>query len=139
MDAAAGQPHGEAVVVVVAAVDFAGVGAGRGQFDDGGAAEFAAPHHQHFVQHAALFQILEQGGDGLIAFLAELAVAGFDVVVVIPRLAGAVPDLDEADAAFDQAAGDEHLPAMHGIAIHVADGCGSRLRSKASVASICMR
>ena len=29
LDAAAGQPHGEAVVVVVAAVDLAGVGAGR--------------------------------------------------------------------------------------------------------------
>ena len=42
-DSAAGHPHGEAVVVVVATVDFALVGAGFWHFDDWGTSEFAAP------------------------------------------------------------------------------------------------
>jgi len=55
--AAAGQPHREAVIVVVAAIDFAGVGTGRGQLDRGRAAKFTAPNHQRVLQHAALLQI----------------------------------------------------------------------------------
>ena len=43
LDAAAGQPHGEAVVVVVAAVHLALVRAGGGQLDGRRPAELAAP------------------------------------------------------------------------------------------------
>ena len=59
-DAAAGQPHGEAVVIVVAAVDLAGIRAGLRQFDGGRAAEFAAPDDERVLEHAALLEILEQ-------------------------------------------------------------------------------
>ena len=52
LDAAAGQPHGEAVVVVVAAVHLAGVGAGRGQLDGRRAAELAAPDDERVLEHA---------------------------------------------------------------------------------------
>ena len=45
----------------------------------------------------------------------------FDVVVAVPRLAFAVPDLDEADAALREAAGDEDLPRLRAGAVHVAD------------------
>jgi len=48
----------------------------------------------------------------------------FEIVVVVPWLAGAVPDLHEADATFDEAAGDEHLAALQGVAIHVANVLG---------------
>src|SRR5207248_181274 len=50
LDAAAGHPHGEADVVVVAAP--AGLGLGR-------AAEFAAPEHQRAVEHPPPLQVLE--------------------------------------------------------------------------------
>ena len=42
----------------------------------------------------------------------KAAVVGSDVVVAVPGLSGAVPDLDEADAAFEQPAGDHHLPGL---------------------------
>jgi hypothetical protein len=112
------------VVVVVAAVDFAGIGAWGGEFDGGGASEFAAPDDQGFVEQPALFEVLEQGADGLVAFAGEAAVIDFEVVVIVPGLAGAVPDLDEADAAFDEASGDEDLPGLLALAVHGPDGFG---------------
>ena len=56
-DAAAGQPHGEAVGVVVAAVRPLG---GRR------AAELAAPDHQRVVEQAARLQVVQQAGDRLV-------------------------------------------------------------------------
>ncbi len=56
-DAATGEPHGKAVVIVVAAVDFAGIGTWGGEFDDRGAAEFAAPDDERIVEHTALFEV----------------------------------------------------------------------------------
>ena len=43
LDPAAGHPDGEAVVIVIAAVDLAGVGASRRELDDRCATEFPAP------------------------------------------------------------------------------------------------
>jgi hypothetical protein len=42
------------------------------------------------------------------------------VIVAVPRLAGAVPELDEAYAAFGEAAGDEELAAEGRVALHLA-------------------
>ncbi len=58
-DAAAGHHEAEAFDVVVAAV---ALGHGR-------AAEFAAPDDERVVEHAALLQILDQGGGGPVGFL----------------------------------------------------------------------
>jgi hypothetical protein len=44
LDAAEGQPHGKVPMVVIAAVDLAGVVAGQGQLDCRRAAKFAAPN-----------------------------------------------------------------------------------------------
>ena len=55
---AAGHPGGEAVVIVIAAIYFALVGAFFGHFDDGSSAEFATPEDEGFVEHAALFEVL---------------------------------------------------------------------------------
>ncbi len=44
-----------------------------------------------------------------------------DVVVVVPRLAVAVPHLHEPHAALDQPPGDEHLPRLHAVAVQVED------------------
>ncbi len=46
---------------------------------------------------------------------------GLDVVVMIPGLTGAVPELDDADATFEEASGDEGLAAMDMIAVGGAD------------------
>ena len=49
--------------------------------------------------------VREQGSDGLVALLCQAAVLDFKIVVTIPGLAFAVPNLNETDAAFDQSAG----------------------------------
>jgi hypothetical protein len=94
---------------------------GLRQFDGGGAAEFAAAEDERFFEHAALFQVFEERGDGFVALFGESAVAGFDVVVVVPGLARAVPELDESDAAFEQAPRDEQLARVDAVAVHLAD------------------
>ena len=121
--AAAGEPHREAVVVVVAAgggVDFLALR----KFDRRGAAEFAAPDDEGVVEEAALFEIGEEGGEALAAFVGEAAVAFLNVVVAVPRLERTVPDLDVAHAALYEAAGNEHLFRLRGIAVERANGGG---------------
>src|SRR6516165_6342222 len=109
LDAAAGHPAREGVAVVIAA---------RAALAVWRAAEFARPEDDGFIQKAATFQVLQEAGDRLIA--AETHAfkvgAGADVAVAIPVArgavqAGAAPQLDEADAAFDQAAGDQAVAA----------------------------
>ena len=127
-------------MVVVAAVDLARVRAGLRQLDRRRAAELAAPDDQRVLQHAALLQVLEQRRDALVALLREAAVVDGDVVVVVPRLALAVPDLHEAHALLQQAPGDQQLPGVHAGAVHLAEPSAAPCdTSKASDASICMR
>ena len=45
----------------------------------------------------------------------------FKIVVAVPRLAGAVPQLHEPHASLDQPAGDQQLPGLDAGAVHVAD------------------
>src|SRR5262249_18752686 len=121
LDAAAGQPHAEAIVVVVAAIDAAGVGARSRQLHRRSSAKLATPDHQRIVQHAALLQVFQETADGLIAFPGQAAMLGFQIVVAVPGLTGAVPDLDEADAFFQEPAGNEKLPALNAGAVQSAD------------------
>src|SRR5205823_2534038 len=46
LDAAPSHPHGEPIMVVIPAIDLAGIGTGRGQFHRWSAAEFTAPNNQ---------------------------------------------------------------------------------------------
>src|SRR5207249_4185647 len=109
-DAAARQPHAKAVMVVIAA------GKG-GQLGNGGAAEFATPHHQGAVEQAANFDIFEKSGNGLVPGAGQATVLGFETIVVVPRLTGAGPDLHETDAALQQPSRQEQLPAMRVVAV----------------------
>ena len=120
LHAAAGHPHGEAVVVVVAAVDLALIGARGGQFDGRGAAELAAPDDERLVEQAAALEVGQQGGDGLVGFAGEASVLHFEVVMAVPGLSVTVPELDEAYAAFGESAGDEELPSQDRVAVHLA-------------------
>src|SRR5262249_12611012 len=112
--AAAGQPHREAVMVVIA------TGKGR-QLGHGGPAELASPDHQNLVQEPALLQVGEERGDGLVPLVGKLAVVSLNVFVVIPRLARAAPDLDEAHAPLQQTANDQELPGLGARSILRAD------------------
>src|SRR5262245_14116150 len=123
-DTAAGQPDGEAPVVMVAAVDFTGVGASLRQFDRGRAAEFAAPDDQRLFEQANPLQIADQGGDGAIALASELLVVDLDVVVVVPGLALTVPDLHEPHTTLNQAASNENLAGLRAFTVAFEDVLG---------------
>ena len=64
LDAAAGQPHREGIRVMVAAVG--------APLHHRRAAEFAAPDDERVVQQAALLQVLDQRGAGLVGIQAVL-------------------------------------------------------------------
>src|SRR5205823_8212100 len=114
-------PRGKSVVIVVPPVDLALVGAGRRQLHRWSSAKFTTPDDQRFVEQAALLQVLEQGADGLVALFGEAAMVDLDVVMAIPGLTLAVPDLDEADAALNEPAGDEDLLGLRAGAVHIAN------------------
>ena len=78
LDAAAGEPGGEDLVMMFAA----GVG---GLFVVGGAAEFGGPDDERFVEQAPLLQVRDQGGDRLVDVFGE-----GDVVLRYRLLEGAV-------------------------------------------------
>src|SRR5262245_3185987 len=74
----------------------------------GCAAEFAAPDDERVLEEAALFEVEDESSAGLIDVFADL----FEVVVeIFAGAAVAVPvgvvELDEADTALDEAAGEQ--------------------------------
>ena len=114
-DPGTGEPVGERVGIVVAAGFTAFLGHGQ-------TAEFAAPDHQGRVEQAALFEVFEQGGDGLVGFEGEAAVVADNVLVTIPTalvLHAAGVDLHKTDAAFDHAPGHEALSGEVGAVLLV--------------------
>ena len=77
LHAAAGHPDGEAERIVIATVR---------ALREGRAAEFTGPDDQGGIEQAALAQILDECGDGLIGLLRHLAVAFLHLAVVIPGI-----------------------------------------------------
>ncbi len=121
LDSAPGHPHREPVMVVVATVHLPLVRAGSRQLDCRRAAELAPPDDQGIIEHAALFEVGQEGGDRPVALVRQLAMTGRQVVVMIPRLAVSVPELNEADAAFQEAPGGQELPRLNARPVHLAD------------------
>lgn len=111
--AAARHEGGESLRVVVAA-GFASEG--RIGFDHGGAAKFATPDDEGFVEKAVTFEVLDEGGGGLGGLFTVVLGGAFDIGVGVP--AGVV-DIDEADSALDHAAGEE-TGAGEGVLVAVA-------------------
>src|SRR5205814_1829368 len=106
LHAAAGQPAGEGVRVVVAA----GLAA---LLRDRQPAELAAADHQRRVEQPGPPQVGDESGDRLVGFAGELAVVALDVLVPVPAplvLHAAGVDLHEPHAPLDQPPGDERLP-----------------------------
>src|SRR3954447_4081554 len=110
--APAGEPHSEPVMIVVPAIDLARVCTRGGKLDRGRASEFTAPNHQRILEHATLLQVSQERANRLIALTGQLPVILLQVVVIVPWLAGAMPDLDESDAALQQPAGNQQLPRL---------------------------
>ena len=108
LEAAAGHEHGEAVGVMVAAV---------AAFGDRRAAELAAPDDGGFVQQSAALEVADEGGRGLIHVGTAAAKILVDPVVVVPGLAGTVVDVDGADAALDQPAGQQATVGERRVAV----------------------
>lgn len=98
LDAAAGHPDAEAVMVVVASIASLG---------GGSSAKFTSPEYQGVFEQTALLQVHEQGGDRLITIFRLGAVAFFQIAMVVPGLAIAVVNLNHAHTAFHQSAGGE--------------------------------
>ena len=67
-----------------------------------GAAEFAAPEDQRVIEEAALLEVVDQGGRGLVDVFGAHLHAVVEVAVQVP---GAVVELDHAHAAFGESAG----------------------------------
>ncbi len=107
-DAAARQADRKAVMIVIATE----LGLIAAQFDTGRSTKFAAPHDQRFVEHAALFEIAQQSRDRLIDLSRQFAVILRDVFMIIPRLTGTMPELNHANAPFEQPPRDQRLAAV---------------------------
>ena len=102
LEAAAGEPEGEAVPVVVAAV---------GALRDREPAEFPGPDDDRLVEQPALLEVADEGRAGLVGpGTKQLQSLGI-LAVRVPGLA-AHEELDEPDAALDQAAGDQAARAV---------------------------
>ncbi len=120
--AAAGEPHGEGIDVMVSAGAVAG-------FAHGGATEFAAPDDEGGVKETAGFEVADEGGAALIGFAATGGKILFEILsgaaVGIPV---GVVELDEAGAAFDEAAGEKTVPGegrlLAGATVEVEGGVG---------------
>src|SRR5687768_14814553 len=86
----------------------------------GGAAEFAAPNDECVVEEAALFEVLNEGGAGLVGGLGLAFDFGGEIAVVVPI---AMDELDERHIAFGEAAGEKAVVGETGFAgfgaIHV--------------------
>src|SRR3954452_16517731 len=114
-----GNPHAEAVRVVVTAVVHATVSAEVREFDGRSAAELTAPDDEGVIEKAALFEVLQQGRYWLVTFTRQPSVVRANIVMTVPRLTGAVPDLDETDSPFEQSTCDDHLPRLLTFAVHL--------------------
>ena len=102
-DAAAGEPHGEGIDVVVAA----------GALAHGGAAEFAAPDDERVVEHAAFLEVFDESGAGLVGIAGGFGHGFLDIAVMVPC---AVVELNEADSAFGETACEEAIASEGAVA-----------------------
>lgn len=99
VDAAAGEPKGHGFGVVVAPISDAAADAVVR-----GSSKFSAPNDKRFVQKAAVAQVADESGNGLVDLGDEGAMSAFDKVVRVPS---SVKALHEAHALFHQAPGQQ--------------------------------
>ena len=105
--ARAREPRAEGPRMMLAALRVGGVVERR-------AAKLGGPHDERVVEHSALLEVAQQGGDGLVHVFGE-SLVGQHVAVRIPVAGRAgVDEFDKAHAAFHEPARGETLPAEAG-------------------------
>ena len=92
----AGQPHGEAVGVVIAAIVSLSAHESAAHLDHGRAAELGTANNQGLIEKPARFQILDQSRERLIGIATGFAVK-LDIEVMVPGVALGVLDLHHAN------------------------------------------
>ena len=112
LDAASGHPDAEAARVVVATVFVRGQPA----LAVHRAPEFAAPDDQRVVQHASLFEVLQQARGGLIGFHGALGHTGDQASMMVPI---AVVQLNEPHSTFGEAAGQQAVRRERSRLLHI--------------------
>src|SRR5688500_15404275 len=101
LDAAAGQPDGEARAVMTAAVV---------AFFHGRAAKFGCPQHQSVIKHPALLKVADERGHWLVNISCDLLVL-LHVAVGIPiRARTSVDQSNEPNPTLCEASRDQALP-----------------------------
>src|SRR2546421_5715976 len=85
------------------------MGCGESALRINGAAEFAAPDYERVVQEAALLEVLDQGGRGLVRVAALLGDVFRQVAVLVPTH---VVELHEAHIALDQSPGQQAVASI---------------------------
>src|SRR5262245_35853545 len=104
LEPAAGQPHGEATVVMVPAIVAA--------LHHRRAAKFAAPDDDGVVQEAALLEVFDQRSAGAVGLVAIRPDRASQVTMLIP---GLVEKLDKTYAAFDQPTRQQAIAGIAGL------------------------
>src|SRR3954454_8228775 len=117
-DSAAGHEDRKRVRVMVAA--------GRDRLillvlSERGSTELAGDDDQRFVQQAALFQVVDQGGDGLVTEPSVERQLDVEPLVVVPR---SLDEMHESDAALDQSAGQKAIGGKGAVLIRTAGALG---------------
>jgi hypothetical protein len=102
--AAAGHPHGVGFLVVITADFGAGTSVTAGALGHGSAAEFGIPDDEGVIEEAAFLKVFEERCDGSVDLFGFIGQGIEDAAVMVPAL---VEELDKADAAFDESAGEE--------------------------------
>ena len=110
--AAAGEPHGEATRMVVAAV----IVLCKDALAVGGAAEFSAPDDERVVEHAEAFEVLDERGLRLVGILALPAELGGKIEMLVPA---AVVELHKPNVALGEAAGHEAVVGVGARGLHI--------------------
>ena len=122
LDAAAGSPEGETSRVVVTTIVFAG----KLALAVRGSSEFSAPDDEGVIEETAHFEVLDEGGGGLVGVVALAGKLFGKGEVLIPAH---VVKLHEADVALCEAAGHEAVVGVGAAlfdfgSVHVKDGFG---------------
>jgi hypothetical protein len=104
LHAGTGHPAGEAVGIVIAAL--------RAFLEEGHAAELGAPDDERVLQQAALFQVADQSGGGLVEDVRMHVILRLEIAVAVPvefaaAGIGTVEELHETHAALDEATGED--------------------------------
>ena len=122
--AAACQPHGKPVGIVVAPIHALALHGGR-------TPKFPAPHHQRVIEQPTCLEVLEQAGDGFIHLTGLFSVALAQVAVLIPlHLVITMGHLHKPNAALGKTAGHQALSTKilgHRLVQPVEIACGLSL------------